>query len=93
MDGSTQLALTLTGESPAETPLEDSVSVPRPRRVTGVALSESVELCHRCERVTKWIAVRGVERCEGCGDRFPCAGRCSHLDCEEYRAARSSRGE
>jgi len=94
MDGSRQLALALTRENSPETPLEESVRRPGRGAGSSAELAGALELlCHRCARVTKWIAARGVERCEGCGYRFPCAGRCSHLDCKEYRAARGGRGE
>ena len=46
-----------------------------------------MEYCHRCRRKTLWRKSRGIERCEGCGDRFPCARSCTHLDCDGYRAA------
>ena len=36
---------------------------------------------------TRWIAGRGgkFSRCEECGDRFPCARACDHIDCVEAR--------
>lgn len=49
--------------------------------------AETRWLCHKCKRLTHWrLTRRGVERCEGCGDRFPCArAHCGHVDCRERR--------
>lgn len=46
------------------------------------------EYCHRCKTITVWEPPTGHakhERCNGCGDRFPCAKACGHLDCERAR--------
>ncbi len=58
-------------------------------------MNEDRTLCHRCERVTRWVLARGGRRlrCEGCGDAFPCARRCEHLDCEAARADRDVKPE
>lgn len=45
--------------------------------------------CYRCGKPTTWSARRPTDatgqRCEGCGDRFPCRHACQHLDCEAAR--------
>jgi hypothetical protein len=44
------------------------------------------EYCPTCDRVTLWVPKRrGIERCEGCNTRFPCAHLCTHLDCRMER--------
>jgi hypothetical protein len=43
--------------------------------------------CRECKRKTRWVLKRGVQVCEGCGDRFPCRStRCKHNDCELARS-------
>ena len=33
-----------------------------------------------------WRTLRsGVEKCENCGTRFPCVGKCEHVDCADQR--------
>lgn len=42
------------------------------------------ELCHKCDRVTVWSQPRKNSKrvkCEGCGDVFPCAHKCKHIEC------------
>ncbi len=45
------------------------------------------EKCHRCDRETDWIPIRGGRalKCAGCGDRFPCRHACDHFDCADAR--------
>ena len=45
------------------------------------------EHCHRCNAETNWKPNRSgtALKCEGCGDRFPCAGSCGHFDCQQER--------
>lgn len=46
-------------------------------------------LCHRCNRVTRWVPMRGARvKCEGCGDVFPCHHTCAHADCAIARGAK-----
>lgn len=49
--------------------------------------------CKRCKRETRWIAGRGgrFSRCSECGDRYPCAHECGHLDCKAERDERKPR--
>jgi hypothetical protein len=44
--------------------------------------------CHKCKRPTQWVPGRGgrFSRCSECGDRFPCAHECAHVDCKAERA-------
>lgn len=42
--------------------------------------------CLRCKLRTRWLQLRRVQYCEGCGDCFPCKSRaCGHSDCAEAR--------
>lgn len=45
------------------------------------------EVCHKCNRETTWIPVKGGRylKCSGCGDRFLCRKNCEHLDCKDAR--------
>ena len=49
--------------------------------------------CHACKRDTRWEPGRGgaFSKCTECGDRFPCAHECKHLDCAAERAERRGR--
>lgn len=53
-----------------------------------MSLEPDVSWCHSCAARTRWVLGRGGQhlKCEGCGDRFPCAHACKHLDCQEARA-------
>lgn len=43
--------------------------------------------CHKCKAPRRWLLRRGVQRCEACGERFPCRNPlCRHTDCECHRA-------
>jgi hypothetical protein len=52
-----------------------------------IAADGDRELCHWCAAETRWLADprRPHLRCEGCGDVYPCAHRCRHLDCADAR--------
>ena len=44
------------------------------------------DFCHKCNTETAWKPAGRTDsylKCEGCGDRFPCAKArgCNHLDC------------
>lgn len=41
--------------------------------------------CQKCGTRTHWTQHRVFQRCDICGDRFPCARICGHQDCAEYR--------
>lgn len=44
--------------------------------------------CFKCGKAGTWIPQgdnRKVSRCGSCGDRFPCAHECGHVDCLEVR--------
>lgn len=43
--------------------------------------------CRRCKSVTEWAwnRIRSAQRCQECGDRFPCRRLCGHVDCAEAR--------
>lgn len=48
--------------------------------------------CPTCERTTVWLVRQGGNQwCDGCGDRFPCAHHCQHLDCTKHRREAVSR--
>ena len=50
------------------------------------------KLRSRCEHKNLRIEKGGRERCNDCGDAFPCGGdKCFHLDCIEQRHARGIR--
>jgi len=47
------------------------------------------EYCHECRNYTRWEPVRGGKalKCEGCGERYPCAHACKHADCALVKKA------
>lgn len=53
-------------------------------------LETDKEFCHKCGKVTLWVANRtGTQlRCDSCGDKFPCK-KCEHIDCKQTRTQRS----
>jgi hypothetical protein len=58
----------------------------KPDAVRALRYAGTCEYCPTCERITLWVPKRGgIERCEGCHVRFPCAGSCQHLDCRQHR--------
>jgi ribosomal protein L37AE/L43A len=53
-------------------------------------ISPGKHFCHTCNGDRVWALSRGVQRCEGCGQRFPCASKsCTHQDCQAARQARA----
>lgn len=50
---------------------------------------QTVEFCLKCGTDRSWIPTKkdpNYEKCQGCGDYFPCKYSCSHLDCAQRRA-------
>jgi len=61
----------------------------------GKDLAPGLHRCARCKVRTTWRAIRGrgaslMQRCDVCGDRFPCRNKqCGHSDCAALRFASS----